>query len=141
MRNVDIPVKDEKEFDFNANLLTSYADVLLGNLQRMEDTKPDNNTDASTARQVGNKTILIGFIFKYLIGCETHEEALEYYKKHKKEVNERYLVDRIVRRITFSEGINLSASQRLHYVLYLYYCKEWNREYILTKILKKGSRS
>jgi hypothetical protein len=142
MKKDDFPVKDEPGFDFNANLLTSYVEVLLGSLQRIEQTKPDINIDASTGRSLSNPSLLLGFIFKYLIGCEDEDEAIRYYKKNRKEMNSVFAVEKIAKKITFSdddaeEPLVLPLSTKIHFVLYLFYHKDYDNEYMIKKFLSK----
>lgn len=111
------------DYIFNGNLMVSYADVLLGSSFRLENTLPDTNTDRITGRVISNPTMLLGFVFDYMLDCEDEEEAFTYYKKNKAKVDRIYKVDRIVKHLSFKEeyGVRLTPNKRLHLALYMYY--------------------
>ena len=125
MENLTAP-----KYEFNANYLTLYTEVLLGHLQRLEETKPDSNTDYTNGHNISNQSLLIGFIFQQLIGCKSAEEAIQYYKDHKEEVDEKYMVDRLIRKIPLSQqmGKIIKPVRRFQLALFMYYESEWDTE-------------
>ncbi len=139
IKEIRFPVKDRPDFDFNANLLTSYAEVLLGNVQRIEDTKPSSNRDESTGRVIENYTLLIGFVFKHLVGCADEKEAFDYYNAHKEEMNDKYCIERLLRKVQM-RVVKISPRKKLQLVLYLYYNKTWDYEFIKNNIISPKIR-
>ncbi len=117
-------------YDFNPNLITIYLEVQMGRLQRIENTEPSVNIDHATGHSITNPTLLLGFIFQQLIGCKTADEAFAYYKAHKEEVDDKYLVDRIIRKIELNDKFSsvIKPNKKLRLALFMYYEKDWNTE-------------
>lgn len=111
------------DYSFNGNLMVSYTDVLLGSSLRLENTQPDTNTDRITGRIISNPTMLLGFVFDYMLDCRDEEEAFTYYKKNKTEMDRIYKVDRIIKHLSIKEGcgVRLTPNKQLHLALYMYY--------------------
>ncbi len=111
------------DYSFNGNLMVSYTEVLLGSSLRLENTQPDTNTDRISGRVISNPTMLLGFVFDYMLGCKDEEEAFTYYKKNKTEVDRIYKVDRIIKHLSFREeyGVRITPNKQLHLALYMYY--------------------
>lgn len=132
------------KFDFNANYLTLYTEVLMGKLQRIEDTQPAVNINRATGQRISNQTLLLGFIFQQLIGCENEREAYAYYKAHKEEVDEKYMVDRLIRKITIKKKLAdvIKPSKRFQLALYMYYHDDYDLEELTEFVfgVKKSSK-
>ena len=113
-------------YQFNANLLINYTEVLLGMQSRLEDTKPDRNKNLTNGSFISNQSLLIGFVFKYLLDCETDEEAYELYKKDKERLDKDYRIDRLIKKLSFQEiealfGVNITPKKKLRLALYFFY--------------------
>lgn len=126
-------------YQFNPNLIVSYAEVLIGSQQRLEDTKPSLNQNLSTGALISNPTLLLGFIFQYLLDCQTSKEAIEKYQKERAEIDEIYKVNRIIKKLDVGDnlGLNLTPKKKFRLALYLYYHDDYdeNAEEEIKKLL------
>ena len=129
----------EQRFSFNPNLMVSYTEVLIGNQSRLEDMKPDKNKNLITGTYITNPTLLLGFIFEYLLGCKDEKEAISTYefdKKKKAQLDAAYRVNRICKKLDFGEEAEslcdggLSPRKKLRLSLYLYYHDAYNLDEI-----------
>ena len=140
----------ENEYNFNGNLLTQYAETILGNIQRMEDIYPDLNVQPKTGHAISNQGLLLGFIFKYLLECQTEEEAIQYYREHRDEMEKDYMVERIIRRIQIDpekiadvagENFKTSPMKLLQMELHTFYNDEWDLDELKEFLAKNGRKS
>lgn len=131
-------------YQFNPNLMVSYTEVLIGSLHRLEDTKPSLNTNLKSGAAISNPTLLLGFVFEYLLDCKSVKEAMDTYSKRRQELDDVYKVNRIVRKLDVGDnlGLKLTPKKKFRLALYLYYHDTYDEEEVkkLLRLSKKKTK-
>jgi len=63
---------------FNKNLIYSYVSCLTGETRIMEWSSDDEDSEKTDEMCCKNCFYLIWFLYRYVFGCETYEQACEY---------------------------------------------------------------
>lgn len=63
---------------FNKNLIYTYVSCLSGKTRMMEWSLDEEDSDKKDELYCKNCFYLIWFLYRYILGCETYEEACEY---------------------------------------------------------------